>query len=378
METESVVLIVDDEPAGRKTLESALLGHGYQLAQAASGAETLAQAAALTPDLILLDVMMPDMDGLETLRRLRGDPQLAEIPVILVTSLDDRDSRLAGLDAGADDFVSKPFDRTEIRVRVRTITRLNRYRKVQEATRLRKALATAAQVQAHLLPRQLPAVPGLDVACRCRYCEAVGGDTYDLFPLADGAVGITQGDVTGHGVPAALVMASTQTLIHCLSAAHGLDPARMVAEVNRYLLANTPFDYFVTLFYAVYQPASRTLRYASAGHEPGMWYSAADGRITSLESTGPLLGLLPEVGFRTAPPVQLAPGDIVVLPTDGVVELHGPEQELFGRDRLEEVVRANADRPAAEIVDAVLAACDAYRGLAPASDDITLVVLKQE
>lgn len=125
-----VVLIVDDEPLGRDSLEALLMNHGFQLAFAADGTEALAQAAELVPDLILLDVMMPDMDGYEVCRRLRQDPVLADVPVVLVTALDDRDSRLRGIEAGADDFVTKPFDRAELRTRVRTITRLNRFRRL--------------------------------------------------------------------------------------------------------------------------------------------------------------------------------------------------------------------------------------------------------
>jgi DNA-binding response OmpR family regulator len=129
MRHSSTILIVDDEPAGRDTLEALLMAQGYNLAFASNGPEALAKAAELTPDLILLDVMMPGMDGFEVCRRLRTDPLLTEVPVIMVTALDDRDSRLRGIEAGADDFVTKPFDRAELRARVRTITRLNRYRR---------------------------------------------------------------------------------------------------------------------------------------------------------------------------------------------------------------------------------------------------------
>lgn len=128
--TNSTVLIVDDEPFGRDNLEMLLVNQGYNLAFAANGFDALAQAAKLIPDLILLDVMMPDMDGFETCRRLRSDVLLRDVPVILVTALDDRDSRLLGIEAGADDFVTKPFDRAELRTRVRTITRLNRFRRL--------------------------------------------------------------------------------------------------------------------------------------------------------------------------------------------------------------------------------------------------------
>jgi cyclic di-GMP phosphodiesterase len=129
----SLILIVDDEPSARRALESLLAGEGHGLAFATSGAEALLLAKRLEPDLILLDVMMPGMDGLEYLRLIRNIPRLAEIPVILVTALDDRASRLAGLEAGADDYVIKPIDRVDLRMRIRTIMRLNRYRKLQDA-----------------------------------------------------------------------------------------------------------------------------------------------------------------------------------------------------------------------------------------------------
>jgi two-component system, cell cycle response regulator len=130
MKQTSTVLIVDDQKFGREALQVALESEGYHLVPASSGPEALELAAGIRPDVVLLDVMMPDMDGFEVCRRMRQDPLLSEVPVILVTALDDRQSRIEGIEAGADDFVSKPFDRVELRARVRTITRLNRYRRL--------------------------------------------------------------------------------------------------------------------------------------------------------------------------------------------------------------------------------------------------------
>lgn len=127
------VLVVDDEPLMRRILVDLLRPDGFRVAEAVSGPEALRQAATLDPDVILLDIMMPGMDGLEVLRRLRSDSAIAEIPVVVVTSLDDHDTRIAALDNGADDIISKPFDRAELRARIRTITRLNRYRKLRQA-----------------------------------------------------------------------------------------------------------------------------------------------------------------------------------------------------------------------------------------------------
>jgi two-component system cell cycle response regulator len=130
MKRNSTILIVDDKLSAREVLKGLLTGQGYNLAFAGNGEEALVEAAALTPDVILLDVMMPDMDGFEVCRRLRVDPLLAQVPVIMVTALDDHDSILQGIEAGADDFITKPFNHAELKARVQTITRLNRYRRL--------------------------------------------------------------------------------------------------------------------------------------------------------------------------------------------------------------------------------------------------------
>ena len=140
--TSSVILIVDDEYAGRETLQSILEGEGYQLEMAENGSQAIEKAKQLLPDVILLDVMMPGMTGFEVCERIRNDPEIAEIPIIVLTALDDRESLLTALKAGADDFISKPFDRYELRARLLGITRLNRYQKLlQERLKLQEANA---------------------------------------------------------------------------------------------------------------------------------------------------------------------------------------------------------------------------------------------
>jgi DNA-binding response OmpR family regulator len=146
----ATILIVDDSPTARETLKTLLSHEPYQVVEAAGGDEALQKAREHQPDLILLDVMMPEMDGYEVCRRIRADPLLAEVPVIMVTALDDRASRLQGLGAGADDFISKPYDTTELRLRVRTITRLNRYRRLH-AQRERFELVVAQAQDGYLI-----------------------------------------------------------------------------------------------------------------------------------------------------------------------------------------------------------------------------------
>jgi two-component system cell cycle response regulator len=182
MERKSKILIVDDEPVGRETLEMLLINQGYELTFASDGAETLRLAAEVAPDLILLDVMMPGMNGFEVCRRLRADPVLDEVPVIMVTALDDHDSRLRGIEAGADDFVTKPFNRAELRARVRTITRLNRYQRLLAGRARFGWVIEHAQDGYVIIDDRDQILYANPRACLYLGCEPVGSETLDSPP----------------------------------------------------------------------------------------------------------------------------------------------------------------------------------------------------
>src|SRR5574339_253827 len=164
----SMILIVDDEYAGRETLQSVLEGEGYQLEMAENGQQAIEKAKKLLPDVILLDVMMPGMTGFEVCQRIRSDPEIAEIPIIVLTALDDRESLLSALKAGADDFISKPFDRYELRARLLGITQLNRYQKLIQAR------AKFREVNAQLLAAYEATIEGWSHALDLRDRETEG------------------------------------------------------------------------------------------------------------------------------------------------------------------------------------------------------------
>jgi len=213
-EQKSVVLIVDDSASARETLTEALEAEGYELHQAGGGPEALERAAALKPDVILLDVMMLGMDGFEVCRRLRAAPDLAEAPVLMVTALEDRGSRLQGLEAGADDFISKPFDRSELRARVRTVTRLNRYRKLRdEHAALERSLAELSETHEATLKGWVEALDLRDketeghservVAISVSMGEEMGLDDTAMAHLRRGAL---LHDIGKLGVPDAVLL----------------------------------------------------------------------------------------------------------------------------------------------------------------------------
>jgi len=213
-EQKSAVLIVDDNASARETLVDALEAEGYELHQAGDGPEALERAATVKPDVILLDVMMPGMDGFEVCRRLRAAQDLAEVPVLMVTALEDRGSRLKGIEAGADDFISKPFDRPELRARVRTITRLSRYRKLRdEHARLETALTELRETHEATLKGWVEALDLRDketkghservVAMAVRMGTALGLDDTAMTHLRRGAL---LHDIGKLGVPDAVLL----------------------------------------------------------------------------------------------------------------------------------------------------------------------------
>jgi putative two-component system response regulator len=210
----STILIVDDNPLGREALGDVLEPEGYIVAFAADGPEALLKASELQPDVVLLDVMMPGMDGYEVCRRLRSDERLAEMPVLMVTALDDRASRLRGIEAGADDFISKPFDRIEMRARMRTITRLNRYRKLREEhIRLEQAYDELQQTHEATLSGWVRALDLRDketeghservVELAIRLARAAGIEGDDLVHMRRGAL---LHDIGKLGVPDAILL----------------------------------------------------------------------------------------------------------------------------------------------------------------------------
>lgn len=247
---------------------------------------------------------------------------------------------------------------------------------VEQAERLlAKELEQAARIQRGLLPANAPAVPGMDFAGTTAACRTVGGDYYDFLSFADGRVGVLVGDVAGKGMPAALMMSSLQARVQVLFEECD-DLARHVSRLNKAIATNCPDNRFITFFICLIDPVTGQVTYTNAGHNPPLLVRA-NGGIETLNVGGIILGIMPRFPYQHAQ-VQMGPGDILVMFSDGVTEAARPDvDEEFGEERLGEVVRANAARPAADIVKAVIEAVAQFTQGAPAADDITVVVAKR-
>jgi sigma-B regulation protein RsbU (phosphoserine phosphatase) len=232
-------------------------------------------------------------------------------------------------------------------------------------------LETAREVQQRLFPQSLPDIPRLEYAASCRTARAVGGDYYDFLPLPGGRFALAIADVSGKGVPAALLMASVHASTRAYSQNH--DVAAVAAAVNRQLGEASPENCFATFFYAIFDPATRRLTYSNCGHNPPV-VLRGDG-IIRLGESGPPAGLFTCVSYEQED-VQLESGDLLVLYSDGISEAENKDAEEWGEDQMIETARACSYLTPGEIVAKVMLAADAFAAGAPQHDDMTLVIAR--
>jgi len=240
--------------------------------------------------------------------------------------------------------------------------------------RMERELELATEIQQRFQPSAPPKIEGYEFQGISFSCYEIGGDYYDFIEQADGSMLIALGDVSGKGTAAALLMSSVHAAIHAQVSARSALPV-IINSVNRYLAENTPSNRFVTLFAAELDPKTGSLRYINAGHNPPL-LGRADGRIEQLASGGFPLGILPTADFEVGT-TFLAPGEVLVVYSDGVSEANNIAEEEFGMDRLSDVVRSNLSASAAGIRDKVESALSSFTQTAPANDDITLVIVKR-
>ena len=244
---------------------------------------------------------------------------------------------------------------------------------VAQRERLNRELEIAREVQEHLFPRNCPALPGLDYAGRCRPARGVGGDYYDFLELADGCLGIAIGDVSGKGIPAALLMASLQASLRGQTISGQTDLAKLMYNVNRLIFQTSPANRYATFFYAQFEPLARQLTYVNGGHNPPMVFR--NGEVLRLEDGGPVVGLFKTASYSQSG-VILEIGDVLLLYTDGISEAMNASDEEWGEERMIEAVRACQCRPSLEVIDELMRAADGFAAGAPQHDDMTIMVIK--
>jgi phosphoserine phosphatase RsbU/P len=379
-EETKTILLVDDAPANIQVANAILKGD-YKIRVATSGAKALELVRAKpVPDLILLDVEMPEMDGYEVCTRLKSDPETREIPVIFLTGRTEVEDETRGFGVGAVDYIHKPFSPAVVKARVQTHLMLRGMRE-QLALRLReiqKELEMAREIQLSILPRQVPEIEALDIAARYIPMTAVAGDFYDFIRVDDRRFGALVADVSGHGVPAALV-ASMLKIALSAQAPHAAEPAKVLSGLNEALCGKFE-SHFVTAAYVFVDMEKETIDYAGAGHPPIMLYGKATGSARPVQQNGLFLGKFPHAKYSSVQ-VPLEPGDHCVVYTDGIPEARNQSDEEFGLDRLRRRLEESAALGSNDLADGLLDAVQRWADRPSREghdDDITLLVIRSK
>jgi len=320
------------------------------------------------------------------LAHLKGDERLREIPVIVISALDDTSNVVKGIEMGAEDYLPKPFDPVLLQARVNACLEKKRMRDREAQCRhqLDQESALAWQVQAGFLPRQLPEIPGWQLAATLQPSSQTSGDFYDVIQLPNDKLGILIADVTGKGMEAGLFMVLSRTLIRTYAAQYHARPDSVLSAANRRILADIDTSQSVSAFYGILDVATGTLTYCNAGHSPPYLCRRQDasnphGRpiVEALRRTGMPLGIVQDAKWERRA-VRIAPGDMLILYTDGLTDAQDPRQRPFGEEQLLETVRTQSGCSALSVQEALISQVREFVGDAPQLDDIALAIVVRE
>jgi sigma-B regulation protein RsbU (phosphoserine phosphatase) len=362
------VLVCDDQPDVLEALRLLLKGEGYQAVTVDSPLALLRAARAEPFDLILADLnyTRDTTSGEEGLEMLAGlDAAGNRAPVIAMTAWSSVDLAVEAMRRGACDFIQKPWDNGKVIAAVR---------KQAEGERRRKSeMEIAANVQQKLFPRMPRPRASVEYCGQCVAAREVGGDYYDFLEIDSHTIGFAMGDVSGKGVPAALLMANLQACFRTQPPGALRHPARLLESVNRHFFDSTAAERFATLFFGVYDDGTRRLRYVNCGHPPALLLRAA-GEVEKLHPTATMLGAFRQWSCAEGE-TELHPGDMLVLYSDGVTEAGVDGLEEFGEDRLVSIMRQRRGEPASAVTQAILDEVLRFSG-GERSDDITVVTIQ--
>jgi phosphoserine phosphatase RsbU/P len=399
------VLVVDDDANNRDLLSRRLRRMGYEAEVGHDGQHALALIGERPFDVILLDVMMPGLDGFEVLKILREHHAATDLPVIMATAKDDSEDVIHALGLGANDYVTKPLDFPVVVARIQTQISLKRA--VEQVRQLERRLAdrnfdleeanarmsrdlrAAARIQEALLPRSSPDVPRLGFSWAFRPCEELAGDGLSAIKLDDHRVALYVLDVSGHGVASSLMSVSVGRLLTPPSDASSilikggegpdrlepLPPAEVAAKLNRMFPFEVSTEQYFTFVYGVLDASTGDFRYTLAGH-PGPVLLPHEGKAKILPGRGYPIGLADGPKPYNEWGIRLNPGDRLYLYSDGIPEAVSPEGVAFGNERMLEKIEAGRLEPLCGVVNDLVAEIEAWSGVTRVRDDLSVLAVE--
>lgn len=367
------ILAIDDSRLNRAVINKVLNELGMTVDEAADGIEGLEALEKKQYDLILLDIIMPQLDGFGFLSEFKNRKTNEFIPVILMTGSDDLNSKIKGLQIGADDFLLKPLNEKELIARVTSLLRLKKaYSEILEKNQLiQREMEAAKKVQEYIIPTEFNDIDYPKVTGRYLPIEDIGGDFYDIYKISDTKSGFLIADVTGHGIPAALVMSMAKMMFNVFTLQTESTKelfSRVNLEIKKMLLDSQ----YITAFYAIYNSETCMMSISNAGHVMPLFYQAEKNRVIALDAFGFFLGISEETGYEEKH-LRVGENDRLLLFTDGITEIKNKEREEFGENRLAKFMIENRDLKGNDFCNLLLDTLKDFSKIESRDDDIAFL-----
>ena len=382
------LLVVDDNEMNRDMLSRRLSRRGNTVTTAEDGHIALELIKENAFDVILLDIMMPGISGIDVLKTLRQSYSPAELPIIMATAKSDNEDIIEALKLGANDYVTKPLDFPVVLARVNTQLTLKYSQDALKAAhdRMKRDLNAAAQIQQTLLPYDLPTMDTIEIAWKFHPCDELAGDFLNIFKLNENELGIYVMDVMGHGVPAALLSFSVSRNLSPLAGSDSIvlksgeqapvSPVDVLTRLNTVYPFQASNNRFFTLLYGILDRRDGQFRYALAGH-PGPLIISSDQSIQDLTANSFPVGIVEEADFQEST-IKLNPGDRMYLYSDGIIEETNEDEDQFEISRLQESLKEGRSSTIEKSIDQTVDAIVAWHGTEHLSDDLSMIGIEMK
>jgi serine phosphatase RsbU (regulator of sigma subunit) len=374
MDQRQRIVVIDDNANDLQVTRRLLERRGYDAVPALSGEEGLRLAQAQVPDAIIVDYRMPGMDGFEVTRRIKSDPELSTIPVLMLTGSDSAEHVVEGLGAGADDFVTKGADIEIVVARLRALLRMKAYQDQLRRmnTQMTRDLQIARRVQEALVPERAFASPRVSIRSAYIPSETLSGDFYDYFSL-DESLYLFVADVSGHGLPAAILVSLLKSYIHT-EAANDRSLAEFMARLNDFLFSvSLPTQFATAALFRI--NGGRELVYSNAAHPPFLLHQREARRTLVLEQPSNLLGAMPHMDFEEHR-ITVQAGDTLFVYTDGLTDRIDGNGDFYSIDRIVEVLDRSPDAELSAVYDSIYNDVSNFAATEEFKDDIAFVVTR--